>query len=68
MDSVLDEQKIPFLLRVRNNSLLEGVFQVNDFFKNLPVRRKSKMQRLLYGDDMFTSAQDGLINKMNLLT
>ena len=31
----LNEQNISFLFRVRNNSLLEGIFPVNAFFKRL---------------------------------
>ena len=36
----LDQNNIPFLLRIRNNSLLEGKIPLSIFFKNLSHNRK----------------------------
>ena len=38
----LSEQNIPFLFRIRNNSLLEGVLPVTAFFRRLPPSKKSQ--------------------------
>ena len=47
----LDDRGIPFLLRIRNNSLLEGVLPVNVFFSRLSLREKSeKCKNYLVGE------------------
>jgi len=38
----LDDNKINFLLRVRNNSLLEGKIRIDDFFHYLPPKKRVK--------------------------
>ena len=36
----LDQHSIPFLFRIKNNSLLEGKLPINSFFKNLAYNKK----------------------------
>jgi len=43
----LDEQNIPFLFRIRNNSLLEGILPVNAFFKRLSPHKKVKNGKII---------------------
>lgn len=52
----LDDQSIPFLFRVRNNSLLEGIFPVKAFFKRLPYDKKVKNGEIaLWGKSIYLS-------------
>ena len=54
----LDEQSIPFLFRIRNNSLLEGVLPVSDFFKRLPPHKKVKNGKTtLWGRPVYLSVR-----------
>ena len=54
----LDEQNIPFLFRVRNNSLLEGVLPVHAFFKRLPTKKKVKNGKtVLWGRAVYLSTR-----------
>ena len=54
----LDEQNIPFLFRIRNNSLLEGLLPVNVFFRRLPSRKKVKNgQTILWGRSVYLSTR-----------
>ncbi len=54
----LDQKKIPFLFRIRNNSLLEGVVPVNAFFKRLPYKKKVKNGKtILWGMPIFLSTR-----------
>jgi hypothetical protein len=54
----LDEQNIPFLFRIRNNSLLEGVLPVNAFFRRLPPHKKVKNGKTtLWGRPVYLSVR-----------
>jgi hypothetical protein len=54
----LDKQNIPFLFRIRNNSLLEGLFPVNIFFKNLASNKKIKNGKtVLWGKAVYLSTR-----------
>lgn len=54
----LDEQNIPFLFRIRNNSLLEGVLPVNAFFRRLPTDKKVKNGKIiLWGRNVYLSTR-----------
>ena len=54
----LDEQNIPFLFRIRNNSLLEGVLPVNEFFRRLPSHKKVKNGKtVLWGRSVYLSTR-----------
>lgn len=54
----LDKQNIPYLFRIRNNSLLEGVFPVNAFFRRLPPRKKVKNGKItLWGRTVYLSTR-----------
>lgn len=54
----LDEQCIPFLFRVRNNSLLEGILPVNAFFRRLPPHKKVKKGKItLWGRSVYLSTR-----------
>jgi hypothetical protein len=54
----LDEQNIPFLFRIRNNSLLEGVLPVNAFFMRLPPHKKVKNGKtILWGRPVYLSTR-----------
>lgn len=54
----LDDQGIPFLFRIRNNSLLEGVLPVNVFFKRLPFGKKVKNAKTtLWGKSVYLSTR-----------
>ena len=64
----LDEQGIPFLFRVRNNGLLEGLLPINVFFKKLPFSKKVKNAKtVLWGKEVYLSTRwsyknDELVN------
>lgn len=54
----LDDQSIPFVFRVRNNSLLEGALPVDIFFKNLPFGKKCKNGKTyLWGKSVYLSTR-----------
>ena len=54
----LDDQGIPFLFRIRNNSLLEGVFPVKAFFRRLPSDKKVKNGAIdLWGKNVYLSTR-----------
>ena len=54
----LDEQGIPFLFRIRNNSLLEGVLPVNAFFRRLSPHKKVKNGKTtLWGRSVYLSTR-----------
>lgn len=54
----LDKQDIPFLFRIRNNSLLEGVLPVNVFFKRLPCGKKVKNGKItVWGQSVYLSTR-----------
>lgn len=54
----LDDQGISFLLRIRNNSLLEGAFAVKDFFRRLPHNQKVKNgETTLWGKKVYLSTR-----------
>jgi len=54
----LDDQDIPFLVRIRNNTLLEGVLPVNAFFRGLPFGRKVKNGKItLWGKNVYLSTR-----------
>jgi len=54
----LDSQDIPFLIRICNNSLLEGVLPVNAFFNRLPFDKKIKNGKtVLWGRNVYLSAR-----------
>jgi len=54
----LDKQNIPYLFRIRNNSLLEGVFPVNAFFRRLAPRKKVKNGKItLWGRTVYLSTR-----------
>ena len=54
----LDDQGISFLFRIRNNSLLEGVFPVKAFFRRLPARKKVKNgETILWGKSVYLSTR-----------
>ena len=54
----LDDQGIPFLFRIRNNSLLEGVFPVKAFFRRLPPGKKVKNgETTLWGKNVYLSTR-----------
>lgn len=54
----LDDQDIPFLLRIRNNNLLEGILPVNVFFKRLPFGKKVKNAKTtLWGKSIYLSTR-----------
>lgn len=54
----LDEQKIPFLFRIRNNSLLEGGLAVNVLFRNLPTGKKIRNAKtVLWGREVYLSTR-----------
>ncbi len=54
----LDEQEIPFLFRVRNNSLPEGVLPINIFFKRLPLGKTLKNAKtVLWGRSIYLSTR-----------
>lgn len=54
----LDDQDIPFLFRIRNNSLLEGALPVNDFFQRLSFGRKVKNGKTnLWGKNVYLSVR-----------
>ena len=54
----LDEQGIPFLFRVRNNGLLEGLLPINVFFKKLPFSKKVKNAKtVLWGKEVYLSTR-----------
>ena len=54
----VNEQAIPFLFRVRNNSLLEGILPVNTFFKNLPFNKKIKNGKtIIWGESVYLSTR-----------
>jgi Transposase DDE domain len=64
----LDEQNIPFLFRIRNNSLLEGKIPVNVFFKRLPSGKKVKNGKtILWGKAIYLSTRWSY-NKDELVT
>jgi len=64
----LDEQNIPFLFRIRNNSLLEGVLPVNAFFRRLPPHKKVKNGKtILWGRGVYLSTRWSY-NKDELVT
>lgn len=64
----LDEQKIHFLLRTRNNSLLEGLIPVNTFFKRLPDKKTVKNGKtILWGRPVYLSTRWSY-NKDELVT
>lgn len=52
----LDDQSIPFLFRIRNNSLLEGILPVNVFFSRLSPRKKVRNAKtVLWGKSVYLS-------------
>ena len=54
----LDEQGIPFLFRIRNNSLLEGILPVNVVFRRLPPHKKVKNGKItLWGRSVYLSTR-----------
>ena len=54
----LNEQNIPFLFPIRNNSLLEGVLPVKTFFKRLPLHKKIKNAKtILWGRPVYLSTR-----------
>jgi hypothetical protein len=54
----LDDQNIPFLFRVRNNSLLEGALPVSAFFWRLTPRKKVKNGKtVLWGRAVYLSTR-----------
>lgn len=54
----LDEQRIHFLFRIRNNSLLEGKLPVNAFFSRLPHNKKVKNGKTtLWGRPVYLSVR-----------
>lgn len=54
----LDEQNIPFLFRIRNNSLLEGILPVNVFFRRLSSSKKVKNGKtILWGRPVYLSTR-----------
>ena len=54
----LDEQDIPFLFRIRNNSLLEGILPVNVVFRRLPPHKKVKNGKItLWGRSVYLSTR-----------
>jgi len=54
----LDDQAIPFLFRIRNNSLLEGILPVDIFFRRLPFGKKVKNAKtLLWGKSVYLSTR-----------
>lgn len=54
----LDEQKIPFLFRIRNNSLLEGALPVNAFFRRIPFGKKvTNGKTTLWGRSVYLSTR-----------
>jgi hypothetical protein len=64
----LNEQNISFLFRVRNNSLLEGTFPVNAFFKRLSPHKKVKNGKtILWGRTVYLNIRWSY-NKDELVT
>lgn len=54
----LDDQGISFLFRIRNNSLLEGIFPVKAFFKRLPSGKKVKNGEIgMWGKNVYLSTR-----------
>ena len=54
----LDDQGIPFLFRIRNNSLLEGGFPVKTLFRRLPFGKKVKNTKtILWGKKIYLSTR-----------
>ncbi len=50
----LEKHNISYLLRIRNNSLLEGKIRVDKFFKNLSKKRKVKNGKVsLWGKSLY---------------
>ena len=54
----LNQEKIPFLFRVRNNSLLEGKVPINIFFKSLSYKKKVENNKtILWNKPLFFSVR-----------
>ena len=54
----LDDKNIPFLFRIRNNTLMEGRVPISVFFKNLPHKKKVKNGRtVIWGKSIYLSTR-----------
>lgn len=64
----LEEKGINFLLRIRNNSLLEEKIRVDDFFKNLPQKKRIKNCKISLWKTHFFLSTRWSYNKDELVT